>query len=697
MAVSQAQLHDQSLRYLKGVGPGRMEQLARLGLRTVGELCLYPPRRYEDRAQWRPIRELTPGETATVRGRVLAKGARRVQGSRSLVEVALGDATGVLYGVWFHQPYLAQQLQVGEELILHGRVERRVRLQLVHPELERVGEGADHSLHMGRIVPVYPLKADLSQRWFRQVVWTALERSRGSWPDPLPEALRASRGWPSMEEAVRRLHFPDTFEQLEQARQRLVFDELFVFQLALAQRRAATMARQKPQRYRAEGALIHGLRERLPFQLTAAQQRVLEELLGDLGRPYPMQRLLQGDVGCGKTIVMVWLLATAVQSGHQAALMVPTELLAEQHARVVSSYLQPLGVSVGRLSQGVAPAEQARCLRAIAEGRIDVAIGTHALLQQRVTFPRLALALIDEQHKFGVAQRARLAKKAQEADVLVVTATPIPRTLAMTLYGDLEVSTIGELPAGRSPITTRWMREAQRPQLYAMLQDQLALGRQAYIVYPLVHESAAEVRAASQMAAHLQRSIFPSFRIGLLHGQMKPKDKEQTMAAFVRGELQLLVSTVIVEVGLDVPNATLMVIEHPERFGLAQLHQLRGRIGRGAHPATCVVLSDAAEPSVQQRLQAFVRARNGFELAEQDLELRGPGELTGRLQHGWLRFRLADLVRDRALLELACREARALMAVDAPLEQPHHQVLKERVGRLRQPAAAGAVHADASA
>jgi ATP-dependent DNA helicase RecG len=399
-----------------------------------------------------------------------------------------------------------------------------------------------------------------------------------------------------------------------------------------------------------------------------------------------MHRLLQGDVGCGKTIILIFLIAVVVQSGFQVVLMAPTELLAEQHARVVSDFLGPLGVSIGLLSQGVPLTERRRRIQQVASGQVAVAIGTHALLQRSVTFQRLALVIIDEQHKFGVVQRAHLVKKAQTPDVLVLTATPIPRTLALSIYGDLRLSTVTELPPGRQPITTRWMHEAQRQELYDVIRHQLAQGRQGYVVYPLVAEgTTTDLRAATHMAKHLQAEVFPEFTVGLLHGQMKSKDKDQTMAAFVRGDVHLLVSTVIVEVGLDVPNATIMVIEHPERFGLAQLHQLRGRIGRGHHPAMCILMSDATDEAVRARLAAFVETTDGFQLAEQDLEQRGPGELLGRRQHGWLRFRIASLSRDRTLLESARQEALALVSRDPDLRGPSGAVLRDRLARLSPP------------
>ena len=696
MSTSDVPLHERPIRYVKGVGPHRASQLAQLGIETVEDACYDAPRRYEDRTRLVAVRDAKPGELVTVRGRVLARSLRRVRrgprpagshnrGGQTIVEVAVGDSSGVLYGLWFNQPYLAQQLRIGDELILYGRTEGVSRRQMIHPEMERIDEEDERSLHMGRIVPIYHLVSGVGQRWLRQMIATVLERYSAQLADTLPPTIRQRQGWPTLAEAIRELHFPSSWKTLETAQRRLAFDELFTFQLALAQRRARTVAKTKPQHYQPDGLLLQGLRQRLPFTLTTSQESVLRELLDDLCQPHPMHRLLQGDVGCGKTIVVVALMAVAVQSGYQVALMAPTELLAEQHARVIRQYLGPLGVTVGVLSQSVSPSDRKRSAKDIAEGKVDIVIGTHALIQTHVTFARLALVVIDEQHKFGVVQRAHLAKKAAIPDVLVMTATPIPRTLALSIYGDLAVSTITELPPGRSPIDTLWIRESQREELYTLMRRQLAQGRQGYIVYPLVEERARQdLRAATQMAKQLQTDVFPEFRVGLLHGQMKPKQKEQTMLAFARGELPLLVSTVIVEVGLDIPNATIMVIEHPERFGLAQLHQLRGRIGRGEHPATCVLISNADDEPVRQRLTAFVKTTDGFQLAEADLEQRGPGELLGRRQHGWLRFRIASLSRDRTLLEEARHDATTLIARDPTLRDPLLAPLRDRLARFRE-------------
>ncbi len=671
-----------SIRYVKGVGPQRAGRLATLGIETMEDACYYAPRRYEDRTRLLSIRELTPGETATVRGTVLAKSLRRIRRGQPLFEIAFGDASGACYALWFHQPYLAQQFRVGDALILHGRVEPGARLQLIHPEFERVEEDEEDSLHLGRIVPIYPLATGIGQRWLRSLIGSVLAQLPQDLEDPLPPSLCEARGWPPLAEAIREIHFPSSWDALARSQQRLAFQELFLLQIALAQRRARTAARTKPQHYEREGPLMRKLSERLPFALTADQQSVLNELINDVCRPSPMHRLLQGDVGCGKTIVMVFLAALAVQSGYQVAVMAPTELLAEQHTRVVEGYLGPLGVSVALLSQGTPPAQRQPLRAQIASGKVQVVIGTHALIQRGVTFARLALVIIDEQHKFGVAQRAHLARKTHTPDVLVMTATPIPRTLALSLYGDLAISTIRELPSGRQPIATRWLREAQREELYALIRQQLAQGCQGYVVYPLVEERASqEAKAATQMARRLQQEVFPEFRIGLLHGQMKPSEKDRIMQSFVRGALQLLVSTVIVEVGLDVPNATIMVVEHPERFGLAQLHQLRGRIGRGSQPATCLVVSDAADELARRRLEAFVSTTDGFALAEQDLQLRGPGELLGRRQHGWVPFRIASLPRDQALLESAREEALRVTERDPTLREPSLSALRARLAR----------------
>ncbi|MBI3322955.1 MAG: ATP-dependent DNA helicase RecG, partial [Candidatus Omnitrophica bacterium] len=571
--------------------------------------------------------------------------------------------------------------------------------QMVHPEIEWVdaasdggpreraasplsrGEPGESALHMGRLVPIYPLTEGLSQRWFRGIVHTVLNRYGASAVDLLPEDLRRRRQLAPLAEALRQIHFPESWDRLAQAQRRLAFEELFLLQLRLALRRARMTSRCKPRCYQLEGPLTEHFFRRLPFALTPSQRQALDEMMADLRAPAPMLRLLQGDVGSGKTVVAAALMAVAVQSGYQAVLMAPTELLAEQHARVLRGYFEPLGVPVALLSQGPAPADRARLRQRIAAGTVGVVVGTHALLERAVTFKNLALVVIDEQHKFGVAQRRTLATKSQTPDVLVMTATPIPRTLALSVYGDLAYSVLRELPPGRLPIRTLLYGDSDRPEVYRLIREELRRGRQGYVVYPLVEATRQELRAAAQMAKTLQAQVFPEFRVELLHGQMRPKQKDAVMRGFLERQIHLLVSTVIVEVGLDVPNAAVMLIEHPERFGLAQLHQLRGRIGRGAEQGLCLVISGTTDETARQRLSAFGSTTDGFRLAEADLELRGPGELLGRQQHGWLRFRVASLVRDREVLEAARQEAFALIEQDPQLSRPDAAALRSRLTR----------------
>jgi len=686
---------DRPVQYVKGVGPARAAHLARLDIHTVEDLLYTAPRRYEDRSQWVSIRALTPGQIATIRGKILAKGLRRLTGGRTIVEAAVGDETGIVSCRWFHQPYLERQLRVGEEVIVFGTAElaagnarRSVagRWQMTHPELERVeDELGDAALHMGRIVPIYPLTQGISQRWMRRTAHAVVHEYAQTLDERLPNELRLKLELPSVSWAVSQLHFPDAMAACETARRRLAFDELLLLQLRVARRRAAWTARRKPQRYQAEGLLAAAFYRQLPFRFTAEQTRVLQELSQDLCSPRPMLRLLQGDVGCGKTVVAAALMAVVIQSGYQVALMAPTELLADQHARVLRDYFEPLGVTVAVLSKQVGSVQRVALMKEIAAGEMRIIVGTHALLTRAVTFHNLAFVVIDEQHKFGVAQRRLLVGKAAMPDILVMTATPIPRTLALSFYGDLACSTITELPPGRQPVRTAWYLESERADVYRLIRDEVRQGRQAYVVYPLVEASERQdVKAATQMAATLQAGAFADLRVGLLHGQMRAREQERVMREFAQGQVQVLVSTVIVEVGLDVPNAAVMLIEHPERFGLAQLHQLRGRIGRGRHASQCLLIIERKDEAVSQRLAAFASTSDGFRLAELDLKLRGPGELLGRRQHGWLRLRVADVVRDRELMELARREAEALVARDPDLALPDHAGLKRALARATQ-------------
>ncbi len=668
------------VQYVPTVGPARARLLSRLDIRSVEELLYTAPRRYEDRSQFTPMDQLAPGVAQTVLGTIERVEGRRARRGLALVEIVLHDASGSLRAIWFNQPYLAKQFVIGQSVLLYGKVEGQTSPQMLSPEFELVHAEERDAIHMGCIVPVYSTTAALSQRRLRQMVHEALGRFSYRLVDPLPAELRLKHELIDLPTALRTLHFPPDWASVERAHRRLAFDECLTLQLLLALRRRTVTHTRKPQRPDVNGPLTAAFLKRLPFALTAGQQQVLAELRADVSRPQPMNRLLQGEVGSGKTVLATWLLLVAVQSGYQAALMAPTEILAEQHSRTLKALVGPLGVTIALVSRGVRRHHRQAAYRRITRGEPLIVIGTHALLQQAVRFEHLALVVIDEQHKFGVAQRARLRAKGHTPDVLVMTATPIPRTLAMTVYGDLDISTLKELPPGRQPLQTQWLRSDARALLHERLHATLASGQQAYVVYPLIDETAtSDLKAATRMARELQ-AVLPQCRVGLLHGKLPSEQKQRLMRHFVQRTIHVLVSTIIIEVGIDVPNATLMVIEHAERFGLAQLHQLRGRIGRGSAPATCLIFSDTQAPEAVARLQAFVELRDGFALAERDLALRGPGEALGTQQHGLPALRFANLLTDLSTLQAAREEAQALVESAAHPSRP--QALRRLADRL---------------
>ncbi len=677
------------VQYLKGVGPARAAELGRLGIATIGDLIRHLPRRYEDRSCLKPIASIVPDAVETVQGRVLAVEELRPRG-RSLVRVAISDGTAVLFGVWFNQPYIQHHFRPGQQVIFSGKVERRFgRLQMNAPEHE-IADGSDH-LHAGRIVPVYPTTGRLHPRHLRALIKAAVDGYADLVPEVLPGAVRRGLGLMSAAQAWRAIHFPSDEAELEAARRRLAFEELFVIQLGLGLLHQHVRRRETGYRHAPDGELARRFMDSLPFRLTPAQERVVREIKADMESPYPMNRLVQGDVGSGKTIVAALALVKAVESGWQGALMAPTEILAEQHYIRLRRLLAPLGVGVALLTGGQGREEREAALFGLSAGHLRVAVGTHALIQEHVRFQNLSLVITDEQHRFGVRQRAALAAKGLQRevekgrragavpDVLVMTATPIPRTLALTVFGDLDVSVIDALPPGRQPVITCLVSERERGRVYAFVRDQVRAGRQAYVVCPLVEESdAVSARAATEWAARLARAL-PDLRVGLLHGRLKPAEKEAVMAAFQAGEIQVLVATTVVEVGVDVPNATVMVIEGADRFGLAQLHQLRGRVGRGEHPSWCFLVADPANDEARQRLAVMTRTGDGFTIAEEDLALRGPGELFGTRQHGLPDFLVAHPIRDLPLLETARREARALLERDPLLAAPEHAELRRAV------------------
>ena len=667
------------LQYVRGIGPQRAALLARKGLHTVEDALLFVPLRHEDRTRLTPFRALQPGQVHTCSGVIVGVSPPPPGRPRVPLSVLLRDASGYATAVWFGAPYLARVLQRGQRLVLHGKVTRyRGATVISHPDYEVVEADDDDRLHTGRLVPVYSTTEGLSQRTLRRLMWTLVEQFAGRLAEPLPEPVRTRRRLVDLPTAVRQIHFPAAETELAAARRRLAFDDFLLLQLGLAILRArATRARGLA--LDPPGRLVERLLATLPYRLTRAQERVWAEIRRDMAAPFPMHRLLQGDVGSGKTVVAALAVLTAVEAGYQAAVMAPTEILAEQHFMTFRQLLDPLGVPVTLLTSSVRAREREARRAAVAAGEVPCVVGTHALVQEGVTFRRLGLTVIDEQHRFGVEQRARLRAKGEHPDLLVMTATPIPRTLALTLYGDLDVSVLDELPPGRRPVKTVARTEARRPQIYEFVRRQVAEGRQAYVVYPLVEESeAVDLKAATDMAAHLQRDVFPDLTVGLLHGRLGFEDKDAIMRRFKAGEIHVLVSTTVIEVGIDVPNASVMVIEHAERFGLSQLHQLRGRVGRGPWASYCILVHAARlTEDARRRLQAMVETTDGFAIAEVDLTLRGPGEFFGTRQSGLPQFRVADLLRDAAVLEEARAEAQALVAGDPELRAPAHRALRE--------------------
>jgi ATP-dependent DNA helicase RecG len=658
------------VQYVKGIGPQRAEALAKAGVRTAEDLLLHLPMRYEDRRSFARVADLRPGMRVSVSGEIAVAGLRRAR-RLTVYEVRLDDGSGrQLKAIFFNQSYLGEALPRGKKVVLYGLVERDAMasrlLVMRSPQWEAV-EGDEHGgVHTGRLVPVYEKVGPLTVKPLRRVLAHLAAQVPHGLDDPLPPDLRARLAVVGRGEALRRVHLPgddDALELLNASRSpghvRLILEELLLFQLGLARRRSGLRAERKRAAFEVRDAAREAVKRILPFPLTGAQRRVVREIADDLASPHPMNRLVQGDVGSGKTLVALLSMVVVIENGWQSALMAPTEILAEQHFLTLRRLLRRCPYRVELLTSAAKGREREEALARIASGAAQVVVGTHALIQEGVVFHRLGLAVADEQHRFGVLQREDLRKKGYDADVLVMTATPIPRTLALTAYGDLDVSVVDEKPPGRTPVRTELRPASDRPAVASLVRRTVAEGRQAYVVYPLVEESEKleDVRAATEAAAEWAAAL-PGIRVGLLHGRMKSAEKEDTMAAFSRGEVQVLVSTTVIEVGVDVPNATLMVIEHAERFGLAQLHQLRGRVGRGSAASTCVLLAHGRLSEVARaRLDVMVETEDGFAIAERDLQIRGPGDFFGTRQWGMPAFRVADLLRDRDLLERARAEA----------------------------------------
>ncbi|MFZ5877612.1 MAG: ATP-dependent DNA helicase RecG [Nitrospirota bacterium] len=678
---------------LPGIGVRRAALLGKLGIERVEDVLWRLPWRYVDRSAATPLGELRVGQDATVFAEV--RSVEEVITSRRrlrILQALVGDSTGVLTVKWFNQPYLRTRLAPGQLLMCSGRIKASRSLSLIemdNPQFEVLASEGNPSLHTGRVVPIYHETRGLNSRALRVLVDQVLNRARDVEHDVLPASMRERNTLMPKHAAWRAVHFPPPDADLDQwnagvspAHRRLVFEELLLLELGLAVRRRETTADAEGIAFRCAPERLAALWRALPYAPTGAQRRVVDEVLRDMGSSRPMNRLIQGDVGCGKTVVAAAAIWMAVGDGYQAAFMAPTELLAEQHGRQLSALLGGLGLRVALLTSELGRRDRAEVLGRVAAGAIDCVVGTHALLQPDVRFARLGFAVIDEQHKFGVLQRSHLVRKGYHPDVLIMTATPIPRTLAMTVYGDLDVSVIDEMPAGRLPIETRWHRDARRPEADEVIRRAIQAGRQVYVVAPRIDESDdGELRSVGVVADRL-RTRHTEARIGVLHGRMSRTEKDQVMRAFVVRELDILAATTVVEVGIDVPNATVIVIEHADRYGLAQLHQLRGRVGRGREVSVCLLLSSnrVAEESMQ-RLQTMVDVRDGFVIAERDLAARGPGEFLGTRQSGLPDLKVANLIRDVRLVELARREAFGVVERDPTLSAPEHAPLKAALKR----------------
>lgn len=699
LAISRKNLQT-GMQFIKGVGPKLAELLAKRGVKTVEDALFCLPLRYEDRRDLIPIRQLKPGMTQVFYGRVAAVETVTTKGGRKVFEVLLQDDSGSILCKWFraNPVWLRRVWQVGKQGLFSGEITSfGYKQELHHPEVEWLPDGADlhealeaDPINFGRIVPVYPLTEGLHQKGMRRVMYQVSDTFLNNMNGLIPQEMLVQLGYQPLQQSLRYLHQPPRDAQLYElnegrtvAHRSLAFDEFFYWELGMALKKQGValeegISFQVTHRYTKELARI------LPFQLTAAQRRVLAEIKADMMVPHPMHRLVQGDVGSGKTLVALMAALIAVENGCQVAIMAPTEILAEQHWHNIHHWCEQLGVAVVLLTAGMKGKFKKEVLEQIADGRAAIVIGTHAVIQEKVTFNRLGLGIVDEQHRFGVLQRGILKKKGGNPDVLVMTATPIPRTLAMTLFGDLSLSVIDELPPGRTPVKTNIYFESRRCQVYDLIRYEVQQGRQAYLIYPLVEESEkSDLKAAAQMAEQLQQVEFPDLRIGLLHGRLRPEEKEHVMSCFKRHELDILVATTVIEVGIDVPNATVMVIEHAERFGLSQLHQLRGRVGRGAHRSCCILLTSGnLSDDAEKRLRVMESTNDGFKIAEADLEIRGPGDFLGTRQSGMPDFRVANILRDGVILEQARAAAFEMLERDPGLQSTlGHQLRDELIRR----------------
>jgi ATP-dependent DNA helicase RecG len=670
----------QNVQYLKGVGPQRAKQLSRLGITTISDLLYYLPRRYEDRREIVFIKNVEPEKVYTIKGKIKRHGIWKSKKGMLIYEMVVSDGTGNIHAVWYNQPYLKKYFRIGEDIILYGKAEKFKNLQITHPDYEILKEEEDSldAANMGRIVPIYPLTQDVTQKYLRSLVNKTLEGSANLLKEVIPTHVRARCRLADAKFAVNNIHFPVNFESLKMAERRLSFEEFFIFETALALIKKEREKYSVGVRHEIGEQLFEDFKNMLPFELTKEQVEAIKSIEKDMKSSRPMNRLLEGEVGSGKTVVAMYALLLTIKNGFQGAVMVPTEILAQQHHLTLGEFFAPLGINVKLLIGSMAGDEKEEAKKELKEGKANIIVGTHSLIQEDISFDKVGLLVIDEQHKFGVSQRAILRKKDVKADVLIMTATPIPRTLALTVYGDLDLSEIRELPEGRQAISTYWVEEERKDKVYKFVKEEILNSRQAYIVCPRIEETGkSDLASAKNVYEHLSKEVFPEFKLALIHGRMKIGEKDKIMKDFKRNKINILVSTTVVEVGIDIPNATVMVIENADRFGLAQLHQLRGRIGRSGYKSYCILISNPESDEAKRRLEAFEQLQSGFELAEEDFSIRGPGQMLGTKQHGLPEIKFGDIIEDKAILELARKEAFELVENDNGLKDERNRNLRE--------------------
>ena len=677
-------LPDISVQFIKGVGPARKLKFGQLGVDSVEDLFYLFPRRYEDRRKMVPIAKLKIGEWQTIAGKVLLQGGRKSWYTKKHVsEVVVEDESGRIVCTWFNRPYLDKYFKPGLSVVCYGKVDvYKNRLQMVSPEYELIEDEDEQNLSTGRIVPIYPLTRGITQRYLRRTIRTCLDKYKEELTDELPVGLRNKHRFMNIKRSLENIHFPASMEEQEAAIKRISFEEFFFFQVSIILRRMSVVQKTGTAHKISDTEVIR-FTQSFPFELTAAQKRVIREIRGDMERPSPMLRLLQGDVGSGKTVVALFGCYAAFLNGAQSALMAPTEILARQHYESITRFIRsgPLkDLNVALLTSSVKKEDKEKIHEHVRSGKIHLVIGTHALITDEVAFKNLTYVVIDEQHKFGVRQRALLTEKGKNPDVLIMTATPIPRTLCITLYGDLDLSVLDELPPGRGKIKTVLYRNDRAQEVYELIRKKVTEGRQVYIVYPIIEESEkVDLKAAEKMYKEFKKEHFKDFSVGLVHGQMDPKDAQKVMRQFQDRAIDILVATTVLEVGVDVPNAGVMVIEHADRFGLSQLHQLRGRIGRGKEDALCVLMSGEEDPESHERLKAILSTGDGFKVAEADLAIRGPGRFFGRHQHGLNELKVANPLTQLDILELARTEAEAVLKDDAKLDKGMNPRIKQLI------------------